>query len=53
MKGDSSHSVEGLPSFDVAQRLVDRFNWISTALVFLRALLPQIKARPELAQIGV
>lgn len=34
-------------------RIVDKTNWIGKALVFPRALLPQIKARPELAQTGV
>jgi hypothetical protein len=34
-------------------RIVDKSNWIGKALVFPRALLPQVKARPELAQIGV
>lgn len=33
-----------------AQRRPD---WIGKALVFPRALLPQVKARPELAQTGV
>lgn len=33
-------------------RIVDKSNWIGKALVFPRAL-PQIKARPELAQTGV
>lgn len=31
-------------------RIVDKSNWIGKALVFPRALLPQVKARPELAQ---
>ena len=30
-------------------RIVDKSSWIGKALVFSRALLPQIKARPELA----
>lgn len=30
-------------------RIVDEFNWIGKALVFPRALLPQVRARPELA----
>lgn len=34
-------------------RLVERSNWVGKALVFPRALLPQVKARPELAQTGV
>ena len=34
-------------------RIVDQSNWIGKALVFPRALLPQVKARPELAQTGV
>jgi hypothetical protein len=34
-------------------RIVEKSNWIGKALVFPRALLPQIKARPELAQTGV
>jgi hypothetical protein len=34
-------------------RIVDKSNWIGKALVFPRALLPQVKARPELAQTGV
>jgi hypothetical protein len=34
-------------------RIVDKSNWIGKALVFPRALLPQIKVRPELAQTGV
>jgi hypothetical protein len=33
-------------------RIVDKSNWIGKALVFPRALLPQVKARPELAQTG-
>ena len=36
-----------------APRIVDKSNWIGKALVFLRALLPQVKARPKLARIGV
>ncbi|MBC7622588.1 MAG: GIY-YIG nuclease family protein [Aeromicrobium sp.] len=34
-------------------RIVDKSNWIGKALVFPRALLPQVKARSELAQTGV
>ena len=34
-------------------RIVDKSNWIGKALVFPLALLPQDKARPELAQTGV
>jgi len=34
-------------------RIVDKSNWIGKALVFPRALLPQVKSRPELAQTGV
>ena len=34
-------------------RIVDKANWTGKALVFPRALLPQVKARPELAQTGV
>jgi hypothetical protein len=34
-------------------RVVDKTNWTGKALVFPRALLPQVKARPELAQTGV
>jgi hypothetical protein len=34
-------------------RIVDKTNWIGKALVFPRALLPQVKVRPELAQTGV
>jgi hypothetical protein len=34
-------------------RIVDKSNWIGKALVFPRALLPQVKAPPELAQTGV
>jgi hypothetical protein len=34
-------------------RIVDKSNWIGKALVFPRALLPQVKARLELAQTGV
>ena len=34
-------------------RIVDKSNWIGKALVFPRALLPQVKARPVLAQTGV
>ena len=33
-------------------RIVDKSNWIGKALVSPRALLQQIKARPELAQTG-
>ncbi|MEN9539860.1 MAG: hypothetical protein RLZZ126_2095 [Pseudomonadota bacterium] len=34
-------------------RIVDKSNWIGKVLVFPRALLPQVKSRPELAQTGV
>jgi hypothetical protein len=34
-------------------RIVDKSNWIGKALAFPRALLPQVKVRPELAQTGV
>lgn len=34
-------------------RLVERSNWVGKALVFPRALLPQVKQRPELNQTGV
>lgn len=34
-------------------RIVEKSNWIGKALVFPRALLPQVKPRPELAQTGV
>lgn len=34
-------------------RIVEKSNWIGKALVFPRALLPHVKARPELAQTGV
>jgi hypothetical protein len=34
-------------------RIVEKSNWIGKALLFPRALLPQVKARPELAQTGV
>jgi hypothetical protein len=34
-------------------RLVERSNWVGKALIFPRALLPQVKQRPELAQTGV
>lgn len=34
-------------------RIVDKSNWIGKALVFPRALLPPVKARPEVAQTGV
>lgn len=34
-------------------RIVEKSNWIGKALVFPRALLPQVKARSELAQTGV
>ena len=30
-------------------RIVEKSNWIGKALVFPQALLPQVKARPELA----
>ena len=30
-------------------RIVEKSNWIGKALVFSLALLPQVKARPELA----
>lgn len=30
-------------------RVVEKSNWIGKALLFPRALLPQVKARPELA----
>lgn len=33
-------------------RLVERSNWVGKALIFPRALLPQVKQRPELAQTG-
>ena len=33
-------------------RIVDKSNWIGNARVFPRALRPQVKARPELAQTG-
>ena len=33
-------------------RIVDKSNWIGKALVFPRALLPQVKAQLELAQTG-
>ena len=33
-------------------RIVEKSDWIGKALVFLRALLPQVKARAELAQTG-
>lgn len=35
------------------QRIVDKSSWIGKMLAFPRALLPQVKARPELAQTGV
>ncbi len=34
-------------------RILERFNASARALVFPRALLPQVKARPELQQTGV
>lgn len=34
-------------------RLVERSNWVGKALVFPRALLPQVKQRAELGQTGV
>jgi hypothetical protein len=34
-------------------RIVERSNWIGKALVFPRALLPQVKKRDELGQTGV
>jgi hypothetical protein len=34
-------------------RLVERSNWVGKALMFPRALLPQVKQRPELGQTGV
>jgi len=34
-------------------RLVERSNWVGKALMFPRALLPQVKQRPELSQTGV
>ncbi len=34
-------------------RIVDKSNCIGKALVFPRALLPQVKARPELVQTRV
>lgn len=34
-------------------RIVEKSNWIGKALVFPRALLPQVKARSELAQTGI
>ena len=34
-------------------RIVEKSNWIGKALLFPRALLPQVKARPELAQTSV
>ena len=34
-------------------RIVDKSNWIGKVLVFPRALLPQVKVRPELVQTGV
>jgi hypothetical protein len=33
--------------------IVDKSSWIGKALAFPRAFLPQVKARPELAQTGV
>lgn len=34
-------------------RLVERSNWVGKALMFPRALLPQVKQRAELSQTGV
>jgi hypothetical protein len=34
-------------------RIVEKSNWIGKVLVFPRALLPQVKTRPELLQTGV
>ena len=34
-------------------RLVERSNWVGKALMFPRALLPQVKQRSELSQTGV
>jgi hypothetical protein len=34
-------------------RVVERSNWVGKALMFPRALLPQVKQRPELSQTGV
>jgi len=34
-------------------RIVERFNASARAVVFPQALLPQVKARPELQQTGV
>jgi hypothetical protein len=34
-------------------RIVDKSNWIRAALVFPRALLPQVKAGSELVPTGV
>lgn len=34
-------------------RIVEKSNWIGKALVFPCALLPQVKARPRLAQTEV
>ena len=34
-------------------RIVDKFNWIGKARVFPGALLPQVKARPELVRTVV
>jgi hypothetical protein len=34
-------------------RIVERFNASARAVVFPRALLPQVKARPELQRSGV
>jgi len=34
-------------------RIVEKSNWIAKALVLPRALLPQVKARAELAKTGV
>jgi hypothetical protein len=41
---------QGQPRWSTYRR---KSNWIGKALVFPRALLPQVKARPELAQTGV
>ena len=53
VNGDFSHLVDGLPSFDVAQRNVGKSHWIDEALVFTRALLSQGKVGPGLVQTGV
>jgi uncharacterized protein DUF4357 len=34
-------------------RLVERSNWVGKVLMFPRALLPQVKQRPEVSQTGV